>query len=165
MAVKSLISIEEYLAMSFEHGREYVRGAIVERGMPTFTHANIEAILSAYFMGLRRSRGLFGVPELRVRLSADVVRIPDFSVFEGQPDEFPSSPPLIGVEISSPDDRLHATLEKLAEYRAWGVRHIWLIEPQLPALYTYDGSLTPVEGFEIPEHGVRISAAEIFRSR
>ena len=40
------------------------------------------------------------------------------------PETVPASPPLLIVEISSPDDRLDAMLQKLEEYRVWGVQHI-----------------------------------------
>jgi Uma2 family endonuclease len=36
----------------------------------------------------------------------------------------PDTPPLIVVEILSPDDRLTEVREKLEEYRAWGVPHV-----------------------------------------
>ena len=36
----------------------------------------------------------------------------------------PEKPPLVLIEVLSPNDRLTAVLEKLEEYRAWGVRHV-----------------------------------------
>ncbi len=54
-------------------------------------------------------------------------------------------------------------LEKLDEYRVWGVPHIWLVHREARRLYTYrSAQLSVVEGFELPEFGVRIVAAEVF---
>jgi Uma2 family endonuclease len=45
--------------------------------------------------------------------------IPDFAVFwRTKPPLVPDAPPLIAIEILSPDDRLTAVREKLEEYRA-----------------------------------------------
>ena len=100
-----------------------------------------------------------------MRLAEDLYRIPDVAVFEGTGpnEEIPASPPLLIVEVSSPDDRLHDLLQKLEEYRMWGVRHIWLAEPELKKLYVYDrGSLTEIAQLELPEFHFALTAAELF---
>ena len=72
-------------------------------------------------------------------------------------------PSLLVVEISSPDDRLDAMLQKLEEYRVWGVRHIWLIEPELKRIHVYDGgSLTAVSRLELAQFGFAVTAEELF---
>ena len=100
-----------------------------------------------------------------MRLAEDLYRIPDVAVFEGTgPTEaVPTAPPLLVVEISSPEDRLDATLQKLDEYRTWGVRHIWLIEPERKRIHVYDqGSLTAVSRLELPQFGFAVTAHELF---
>ena len=70
---------------------------------------------------------------------------------------------MLVVEISSPDDRLDAMLQKLEEYRVWGVPHIWLIEPELKRIHVYDGgSLTAVSRLELPKFGFAVTAEELF---
>ena len=65
------------------------------------------------------------------------------------------------VSISVPAATVTA---KLKEYRAWGVRHAWMVDPQAQKLYILEGdTLHQVESYEVPEYGLRISAAEIFR--
>ncbi len=58
------------------------------------------------------------------------------AVFAGSPppEQIPSSPPLVVIEITSPDDRHQDLLEKLEEYRTWGVAHVWVVEPELKSL-------------------------------
>jgi Uma2 family endonuclease len=103
--------------------------------------------------------------EVRLRLAVDLYRIPDISMWEGaEPEKLPSSPPLLVVEVVSPDDRVNDLLQKLEEYRVWGVRHIWLVEPELKQIHVYEnGSLTRVARFELPRFGLAVTAGELFR--
>jgi Uma2 family endonuclease len=39
-------------------------------------------------------------------------------------------PPLIAIEILSPDDRLMDLQEKIDEYVKFGVEHIWIFDPR-----------------------------------
>jgi Uma2 family endonuclease len=165
MGTKTLIPVEEYLRTSYEGvDREYVRGELVERGMPLLAHGRIQARLASVFGKLEKEFGLYACTETRMRLGADVIRIPDVAVFHPDlPSEpVPSQPPLIVIEILSPDDRHSEVHEKLEEYRMWGVPKVWLIDPQLHKLYVYDGGLRTVNALELSEPPVRLEAAEIF---
>jgi Uma2 family endonuclease len=112
---------------------------------------------------LQRSHPVFTGLEVRVRIAADLYRIPDISMREGvAPDRLPAPPPLL-VEVSSPDDRLDAMLQKLDEYRAWGVLHISLVEPERKRIHVHDnGSLTQVSRLELPQFGFAVTDAELF---
>lgn len=98
MATQPLVAPETYLKMSFEGlDREYVEGELVERGMPTYLHARIQAILSALFeMRRREGTPLFVASELRLAIHPNHrYRIPDICVFAGpEPTEpIPAAPP------------------------------------------------------------------------
>jgi Uma2 family endonuclease len=164
MATKALITPELYLATQFEREPELVHGELVERPLPNFPHGNLQLELGSRLRALQRSHPVFTGAEVRVRIAADLYRIPDISMWEGvAPDRLPASPPLLVVEVSSPDDRLDAMLQKLEEYRAWGVQHIWLVEPELKRVHVYDnGSLTQVSRLELPQFGFAVMAAELF---
>jgi len=132
MASHLQVAPSEYLSTSFDGAdREYVRGEIVERSMPNFLHGEMQFELAFRFRQLRDSHRLFGCSETRMRLAPDLYRIPDIAVFaESKPDEpVPSRPPLVVIEIISPDDRYSEMLEKLAEYQQWGVANIWVVDP------------------------------------
>ena len=99
-----------------------------------------------------------------MRLAEDLYRIPDIAMWTEQPEQLPSSPPLLVVEVTSPDDRLYDLLQKLDEYRAWGVEHIWLVEPELKQFHVYDhGSLREVQVLELPQFGFRMTTTELFQ--
>ena len=164
MATKALITPEQYLATQFEREPELVRGEIAERPLPTFQHGNIQLRLGSRLIALQQSYPVFTGVEVRVRIAPDLYRIPDISMWAGaEPAAVPASPPFLIVEISSTDDRLDAMLQKLEEYRVWGVPHIWLIEPELKRIHVYDrGSLREVLTLELPQFGFAVSAQQVF---
>lgn len=162
----TLIASETYLQMSFEGpDREYVDGALVDRGMPTYLHARTQALVGFHFEVLRQKHPLFAAAGARLALQPNhVYRIPDISVFAGREptDAFPDTPPLVAIEIVSPDDRTSETLKKFEEYRHWGVTHIWLIDPLEKTFFSYDATgLHPVPTLDLPEYSFSISLADL----
>lgn len=79
-----------------------------------------------------------------------------------EPGLVPDSPPLIAIEILSPDDRLAEVREKLEEYRAWGVPHIWLVDPHSRRLYRCEERLREVSLFKVGELAIEVTADQIF---
>ena len=72
-----------------------------------------------------KATGIYVVPELRHKVSATRYRIPDVAVFAAEPDsEVPDHPPMVAIEVLSPDDRIGYVVPKLDEYRRWGVTRL-----------------------------------------
>jgi len=167
MSAKSAVSMDEYLRTSFEDlDREYVDGEIVERTLPTNLHSKAQFRLAAIFDALANTRPLYGRVELRSRVSATRVRIPDVSIYAyvEPTDPVPATPPFIAIEILSPDDKQRALIAKLQEYRNWGASHTWLVDPQNRKLQIYENeALREVAAFDVPELDIHISAESIFR--
>jgi Uma2 family endonuclease len=70
---------------------------------------------------------------------------------------------LVAIEILSPEDRHLELMQKLQEYKAWGVPHVWLVDPERHTLHIYsEGALTEVSALPIPEFDVQLTGAEIF---
>jgi len=52
----------------------------------------------------------------------------------------------------------------LEDYRRWGVRHIWLVDPQLKRLYEYSqAGLLQYPNLRLPEFDFEISSQELFK--
>jgi Uma2 family endonuclease len=143
MATEAQITAEQYLHMTFEHDAEFVRGEIVERGMPDLIHGRIQFLIAQAIAPVTRSHPLYPCFEVRKRVAPDIYRLPDVAVFAGElPREMvPYAPPFLVIEILSQDDRHHNLMEKLEEYRVWGVPNIWVVDPLAKrlALYTASG--------------------------
>jgi Uma2 family endonuclease len=163
MATKTLISEEEYLSTSFEHDPEYRDGELVERSMPVFRHGTAQGELYAAFRALRSRLPVHPCIETRMRVRPGRYLIPDVAVFYGaEPPDVPDTPPLIAIEILSADDRIPDVIEKFEEYRVWGVRHIWLVDPKSRRMYNYEGGLAPVQSLKAPELDFELQPADVF---
>jgi len=165
VATKTQITAEQYLRMTFEHDAEFFHGEIVERSMPDYKHARIQALLAILFGGLRRTHALFVCAELRLKLAPDVYRVPDITVIAGEPPQqpYPDQPPLVAIEILSKDDRHSDLMQKLEEYRAWGVPNIWVIDPATRrfSIYTELG-LQNVSSFTLAGYPFVFTPADLF---
>jgi len=164
VATKTQIRAEDYLRMTFEHDAELVHGELRERSMPDRIHGRLEGLLFAQFNQLRHSRGLYPCNETRLKIAPDVFRIPDVSVFaEPISQDVPDTPPLVVIEILSKDDRYVDLMEKLEEYRKWGVPHIWVIDPVSKRFSIYtDLGLQNISSFALAEYAFQLTPGELF---
>ncbi len=83
----------------------------------------------------------------------------------GQPphENVPSAPPLLANEILSKDDRHHNLMEKLEEYRVWGVPNIWVVDPLSKrfAIYTELG-LQYVSSLALTDYPLELTQDTLF---
>jgi Uma2 family endonuclease len=158
MSVGTLVPLAEYLATSYDPDVEYVDGVLVERNVGDWLHSLIQRNLIVALS--RKYPHLYAVPELRSRTMETRYRLPDVSVLLRPPrTRFLLEAAHIAIEILSEDDRMSQVLEKLAEYEAAGVAHVWLVDPRLETLSVYAGgdlrraaTLTAADGIELT-HG------------
>jgi Uma2 family endonuclease len=141
-----MISIEEYLDTSYQDGDcEFLDGTVVRRNVGERLHSMVQANLVAS-LGSRFPH-VFVWPSQRVLTSATHrCRVPDVCVTTTDPriDVF-QAPPLIVIEILSKRDEPSDVLEKVAEYHAFGVPHIWVIDPRRKKAFQHDhGALAEV---------------------
>jgi Uma2 family endonuclease len=165
MGTKAALPVEEYLRTSYpDLDKEYRDGELVERSLPDYLHSKTQGLLVALLVALRKAFPVFVCPELRVQVRPGLIRIPDVSVFyPHEPQErVPSTAPFLAIEILSPDDRMAHVRNKLAEYRTWGVTHVWLVDPHSKRMYTCDPELVEVPTLRIPELSIEVTPADIF---
>jgi Uma2 family endonuclease len=80
-------------------------------------------------------------------------------------ERYVTQPPLIAIEILSPEDTMHAVRSKAAEYRQFGVEHIWVVDPEPRIVYRYTSSgLEEVQTGELVVQGtpIRVVLSEMF---
>jgi Uma2 family endonuclease len=165
MATKAQITAEQYLDMTFEYEAEYVRGEIVKRSMPDLSHGRIQFLIAQALVPISRSHPLYPCFEVRMRVAPDVYRLPDAAVFAGElPKEgVPSTPPLVVIEILSKDDRYYDLMEKLEEYRVWGVPNIWVVDPMAKRFSIYaDFGVQNVSTFALSDYPFELTPAALF---
>jgi len=165
MSTRALVPIEEYLRMSFEGpDPEYLDGELVERNFGGDSHSSTQSNLDGILHPLKKKYRIHVRPEIHMRLAPTRIRVADLAVFREKPaDQIPSSPPHIVVEIVSPGDRYIEIHEKLEEYRLWGIKHIWLMDPTSRTFSVYDDAgLREVPALDLAEYELTIQKSDVF---
>lgn len=118
---------------------ELVRGRVVEMPVPMKIHGVVAGDV-AYFLGhysRQRRKGYVTTNDAGTILERDpdTVRGPDVayytdaSSFRDLHPRYGEHPPVVAVEVLSPDDRVSKVLRKVDDYLNNGVRLVWLVEP------------------------------------
>lgn len=125
-------AIHEYLNTSYSPDREYRDGVVLERNVGKKKHSLLQAKLARYFGNRGKQWNIEVYTELRIKVRENWYPIPDVCVYT-LPDfeeECPSVPPLLWIEILSPDDRMVDVWEKANELLKCGVPYVWIIDPE-----------------------------------
>ena len=161
------VSVEEYLSTVYEHDCEYVDGFIEERDLGEFEHAYVQGVLVTLFNNHRGDWGVYALPEQRVQTQKAHFRVPDVSILRDgtKRESILTHPPLLVIEVQSPEVPMRRTAVKAAEYRAFGIEHVWVIDPY--ARVAYRGTETGLElvrsgELTIPGSPIRIVAQDLF---
>ena len=134
-----LLSIEEYLRTSYHPDADYVDGEIEERNLGEYEHATFQSAINGWFWPRRNEWAIRPVTEQRMRINSSRVRVCDIAILRADAprEKVTETPPLICIEIMSPEDRLSRAKEVLADYFAMGVPNIWLIDPIRRSAFTF----------------------------
>jgi Uma2 family endonuclease len=138
----SLLSIEEYLRTSYHPDADYVDGEIEERNLGEYEHARLQFILAAMFARHEREWNVRGLTEQRIYINSSRVRICDLCLIsrEAIRERVLHQPPLLCLEILSPEDRLSRAEIVLQDYLNIGVQNIWLLDPIRQAAHIFDAA-------------------------
>jgi len=166
MATGTLVSEEEYLHTAYEPDCEFEDGVLIERNVGTLDHGRLQMALAAYFFGRLKAWNLHGFTEVRVRTRTGRYLIPDLCLVEGPAPIglVLQTPPLLWVEILSPEDRPLRVNRKVQAILESSTPYVWVIDPETleSDLYTADRR-TPLEDgvlripgteIEVPLHGI-----------
>lgn len=162
------VPVEEYLSTSYSPDCEYEEGAVVERNVGEFEHSFLQVLLGTLFTVNSEAWGVYGLPEQRVQISPTRFFVPDLCVVPlGRCEKIVTTPPLIAIEILSPEDTIRRAEEKAQEYLRFGVQHVWVIDPY--ARVAYRGTQTELErvpGGEltVPGTSILVRTAELFEN-
>jgi len=162
-----LLSIEEYLNTSYKPDVHFVDGEIEERIVGEYEHGKIQGFIHFLFTLHQDAWGTDAVVEQRIRVKSSRVRVCDVAVLLADTplEEVTITPPLICIEILSPEDRLPRAERVLADYFAMGVPHIWLVDPLRRTAYTYDSTgLHPADPahLTVPETPILVDLTPAF---
>jgi Uma2 family endonuclease len=126
---------------------ELERGEITEMPPPGKFHGfvclNIGVILHAY--AARRGRGYVCSNDagVIVQNDPDTVRGPDLTFYDDDQTadtmerKYADEPPLLAVEVLSPEDRVHKVLRRVTQLLARGVPLVWVIDSETRDVSVY----------------------------
>ena len=164
MVTTKQIPLSEYLETSYRPDREYIDGEIRERNVGKFEHARLQALLAIWFGIRQQDWNVIVLTEQRIQVARDRIRIPDVVVLTiaPQPDVL-TDPPLLAVEILSPDDTYSDTQERARDYSRMGVETVWIIDPKTRTGRVCTGTKwTEAERLEVAGTPLYLDLPEIF---
>jgi Uma2 family endonuclease len=134
----TLVSLDEYLSTVYDPDCEYVDGEVIERNMGEFDHSALQGIIFAIFYAQGMESSIYAYPELRVQVDATRYLVPDITVTTKKgKGKILREPPFLCIEILSPEDRVSRMEAKIDDYLAFGVKHVWLIDPRRKKAWSY----------------------------
>jgi Uma2 family endonuclease len=164
IATSPHIPVEVYLRSSYEPDAEYVDGEIEERPMGEYDHASWQEAIILWFRQHAEEWSVRVKPELRVQVSATRYRVPDVTVLDrNQPiEQIITHPPVAVFEVLSPEDTMMRITQKLGDYAAMGIPHIWVIDPKTKQAWRFrDNDLRLSSTFGAPGEKICFELAEI----
>jgi hypothetical protein len=141
------MSLREYLRTMFHPDRDYVDGFAEERNVGEYEHGKVQYKL------------------IRLLVRPDRFRVLDVMVLRAgeEVDRYPTTAPLICIEVLSSEDRWPRLREVLDDYVAMGPKSVWAFDPAKREAFVYGA-----EGFskrtELVVEGtaIRVDVAEVF---
>ncbi|HLX43462.1 MAG TPA: Uma2 family endonuclease [Bryobacteraceae bacterium] len=159
MAVTTQVSVDEYLRTSYDPDCEYVDGEVLDRNVGELDHAWIQRAILLYVAAREKQLGVTIIQEQRLQVNSRQYRVPDLMILLGsKPNEqIISRPPLVCIEVLSPEDRMSRMQKKIVDYLAFGVRYVWILDPKTKQAFSYTS-----EGMRLIQDGIlRTSAPAI----
>lgn len=132
MVTSTLISLDEYLRTSYEPDCDYVDGVLEERNLGEWSHGDLQGELVRHLKNHGREWGIRAATEVRIRVTPTRVRVPDLCVIlrDVTIEQVIATPPLLCIEVLSPEDRWSRVEKRIEDFLAMGVGHIWVFDPE-----------------------------------
>lgn len=111
---------------------EYWFGEAIQKSIPTVVHGVMQWVLAM----LLARRGWMAASEVRLKISKVAYPVPDVIANRTRlQDPYPTEPVDLCVEILFPGDKLRDMFTKGAHYLGWGIRTVWIIDPNKATAY------------------------------
>jgi len=161
------VTLERYLNTIYHPDCDFVDGYLQERNVGEFDHGDIQSQILHIFRSNAANWHVKAIVELRLQVKATRFRIPDVMVLHpGQKKtQIIREAPLLCIEVLSPEDTFKRLKEKVDEYLALGVQHIWAFDPSSRDAYLCDDSgfhKVSTAELSIPNTAIRIVLADVF---
>ena len=158
------ITVQEYLGTSYRPDCDLVEGELQERNLGELEHSEMQLAIIQWFLAHADEWGLIPYPEIRIQTGPQRFRVADIAVLprNAPRERILLTPPLIVIEILSPEDRVARYRERLEDYRAMGIRNIWVVDPMtLEGFDCSSGSWNKTESFHASGSAVEMPIKDL----
>lgn len=161
------LTLDEYLHSSFTPDCDFVDGRSEERNVGILNHSLAVMGFMSYMHERRKDWNTEALQSLRLRVSPTRIRVADLCLLsrEAPREQVPTHPPILVIEVLDEEDRVRATMEKLNDYLRFGVKCVWLADPETRKVWrAVDGGLHLVQDGElvVPGTPIRVVLSETF---
>ena len=168
MATNTLVPMAEYLSTMYRPDCDYIDGEVQERNWGDHNHSDIQSQLIVLLLRPENKAYIRANSELRVQVKPTRFRVPDVCVRRrSAPSErFVRQPPLLCIEVLSPEDTVRRVRERVRDFLEMGVPEVWVVDPEMRNVTIYNGE-TIVEHtagvLAVPETPVVLALSDIFQ--
>ncbi len=161
----NLVGENEYLRTPYRPDCNYVDGFVLERNLGQHDHARLQGLILYCLMQHETQWQIHALPECRLKIRARKYRVPDVMVLP-MAGSYPSvieKPPLLCIEVVSPDDRLPDLVVRAGDYLTLGVPVTWIFNPETKQSFIYSDQGTVESLDPVLRHGpIELPIAELF---
>ena len=165
MVTGTLIPLSKYLGHSFRPDCDYVHGELQERNLGEQDHSDLQSQMMELLRS-RKCKSYFRAnSELRMQVKATRYRVPDVCVrlLSAPSEQIVRTPPLLCIEVLSPDDRA----SRVREFLEMGAAEVWVVDAEARSVTVCTG-VTMVEhtsgSVTVPQTPIVLELAEIFKA-
>jgi Uma2 family endonuclease len=141
---------------------ELVRGEVIELPAPTKSPHGVICVNVGFFLSLyarKHGSGYVTSNDSGVILERDpdTVRGPDVALYDDAErfvdlhPKYGEHPPVLAVEVLSPNDRADRVIEKINDYLRTRVRLVWVVNPSVRSVTVYQPDQPPIRLDEMQE--------------
>jgi Uma2 family endonuclease len=168
MATNVLIPVSEYLKTSYSPDCDYVDGEVQERNLGEQDHSDLQTRIAVLLSAVQNQALIRVNTELRVQVNETRFRVPDVCVRQktAPSEQVVRRPPLLCIEVLSPEDTQSRTRQKVRDYLDMGVPEVWIVDPALRSVTVCAGAISvehTAGELTVPETPVVLAIAEIFK--
>ncbi len=159
------VTVDEYLHSVYEPDMDLVDGVLEDRNLGEMDHWRVQRALYDVLRPQEKANGVYIAQELRVQVSATRFRVPDTCLLPANrlPVRIATEPPLLCIEVLSPEDRLPRIRTKCQDYLRMGVPEVWVLDPERKLAHVLrSGSDTEIFEGILEFRGIQVSLDALF---
>ena len=162
--VATSIPITKYMHTNYRPDRVFIDGELRERNVGLYPHARTMALLASWFSSHEEAWGVMTALSLRLKVSPTRMRVPDVVLLSrGRYPDVLAAPPVLIVEIISPEDTVMDTDERIDDYLKIGVSLVWLIDPTIRKGWScVETARTAASHLVVPGTDIRVDLPTLF---